>query len=313
MENRKRRTIDWWIYAIPVLLLLTVLFHLALYSRPGRLAIAIYYLGPILVSMLSVLFLLIGLIYSAIKRPFFSKWRLAGFIGLLVFPILYFLRADQSGNFFNAYPSSYENKPSQVKFRVPFDSAVLIGWGGDDADVNYHVAAPDQRWAYDILMVKGERSYSGDSTQLENYYCYGEPVLAPCAGKVVEAVDTEKDMRIGDLSNEAGPSGNYLIIEVAKGQFLHLCHLKPHSLLVKKGDTVTESQVLAQVGNSGHTSEPHLHIHLQSGSIDFGEGIPLLFHHYSSGGKYVARGMPKGGFEKSGKFLGEIIRNVASR
>ena len=57
-------------------------------------------------------------------------------------------------------------------------------------------------------------------------------------------------------------------------------------------------RVLGRIGNSGHTTEPHLHIHLQdSPNDDEGEGIPLYFHHYRLGDRLIDRGMPTGGFD----------------
>jgi hypothetical protein len=55
------------------------------------------------------------------------------------------------------------------------------------------------------------------------------------------------------------------------------------------------AQVLGRIGNSGNTSEPHLHIHLQdSPNDDADEGIPLYFHHYRLGDQLIERGMHTG-------------------
>ena len=47
---------------------------------------------------------------------------------------------------YDPYPSSHDERPSRVPFRVPFDEPVTVAWGGATADVNYHVFLPDQRW-----------------------------------------------------------------------------------------------------------------------------------------------------------------------
>ncbi|MEZ7171746.1 M23 family metallopeptidase [Sporosarcina sp. OR05] len=52
-----------------------------------------------------------------------------------------------------------------------------------------------------------------------------------------------------------------------------MAHMKEGSVAVAKGDTVTTGQLLGKVGNSGNTSEPHLHIHAE---LD-GKGVPLTF------------------------------------
>lgn len=59
-----------------------------------------------------------------------------------------------------------------------------------------------------------------------------------------------------------------------------LAHMTEGSVAVGEGQEVEEGQFLGRVGNSGNTSEPHLHIHAVrtgSGSILEGEGVPVLF------------------------------------
>ncbi len=305
-----KRKVDWWIYAIPALVALTIFFHLLLYFRPGRLGLAVYYLGPLLITFLAILFLVIALLRSLLRRPFFSRWRIAGFLGLMLFPAGYILRGDQQGNFFNAYPSGQSHKISKVAFRLPLDGPVTVAWGGDDAKTNYHVTYPDQRWAYDLVISKGAKTHAGKSTDLNSYYCYGQPVLAPAGGEVVEASGLLPDRRIGDLSETEHAGGNQIVIKVAKDEYLYICHLMPASLLVKKGDIVVQGQPLARAGNSGHTSEPHVHIDLEDRADNGGEGLPLYFSSYSVGGKIVARGMPTGGFDADGALTGQIVQHV---
>lgn len=308
----RRRRIDRWIYAIPVLLLLTVIFYLILFNGPGMLRLMVYYLGSLVVSFLALVFLLIGVVRSLIKRPFFSGWRMAGFAGLLLFPLSYFLLLDKSGYFFTAYPSSHAGYQSDVSFRLPLDGPIGVAWGGDKASTNYHVINPDQRWAYDLWVRRGDKTFAGDSTQLSSYFCYGLPVLAPAAGRVVGIVDTMRDEAIGQ-SDIILPHGNHIVLSVAPHEFLFLCHLKPGSLRVRKGDSVQQGQPLAQVGNSGNTSEPHLHVHLQdTDEPGFGEGIPLYFSHYRTGEKVVEKGMPRGGFTDDWKAAGEVVENMSS-
>ncbi len=311
IPSARRRRIDWWIYAVPALLLLTGIFHLLIFNGPGMLRLMMYYLGPLIVSFLAVVFLLIGLIRSLVKRPFLSGWRAAGFAGLLLFPLSYFLLANTGGYFFAAYPSSHDGYRSNVSFRLPLDGPVAVAWGGDEASTNYHVVNPDQRWAYDLWVRRGGKSFAGDSTRLASYFCYGQPVLSPAAGRVVGVLDSMPDVAIGE-SDVIMPHGNHIVLRVAPREFLFLCHLKPGSVRVTKGDSVHQGQSLAQVGNSGNTSEPHLHVHLQdTDEPGFGEGVPLYFSNYRVGEKVVKKGMPRGGFTDSWEFAGEVVENVS--
>ena len=61
------------------------------------------------------------------------------------------------------------NKVSKVRFRVPFDEPVTIAWGGDAQDVNYHVVAADQRWAYDIVAIDEQgKTFRSDGKRAED-------------------------------------------------------------------------------------------------------------------------------------------------
>ena len=315
--NKKEKTtgkpkIDRWIWTVPALIILTVISHLIIYSRPGGMTgVLLYYLGALVICFFAFVFLVIGLIVSRKKKPYFNRWRTLGFISLLSFLVLYVVRADHSGNYFDAYPSSHDKEISPVHFRLPFDSLIAVGWGGGESSVNYHVSAPDQCWAYDLLRFNNGKTYSGDSLILDNYFCYGIPVLAPANGLVVATNDTAPDTPIGSMGDLTNLLGNYIIIQVAPHQYLFLCHLKPKSIKVVKGDTIIQRQPLALVGNSGHSSEPHLHMHLQdTPTISFGEGIPLYFYNYYADGKFVKRGIPTGGIDAKGTFIGQTVWDI---
>ena len=81
--------------------------------------------------------------------------------------------------------------------------------------------------------------------------------------------------------------------------YLLIAHLKPGSVLVRAGDRVREGQPIGLCGNSGNTSEPHIHIHHQRQDpkgrpINFSEGLPLYFRDHDGAA------MPEGGVEVRG-------------
>jgi murein DD-endopeptidase MepM/ murein hydrolase activator NlpD len=181
--------------------------------------------------------------------------------------------------------------------------------------VNYHVVIPDQRWAYDLLVTKSGMSFQGDGTRLDDYYVYGRAVFAPAAGVVVEVRDSEPDAEVGHWQLRRA-SGNHVIVRVASNEFLFIAHLQRGSIAVAPGERVRAGQPIGRVGNSGNTSEPHLHLHLQDTPTPYlGEGIPLYFRTYWAGGRFVDRGMPTGGRNgrlHSGPFSGQIVEQVRS-
>jgi len=305
-SQHRRFHFEWWHYVALAFLLLQLTFAIVPRLRPGKLGMVFWYFGcdPIIWWAISLLLGVFAFVTSIFRRPFF---RVSRFVGLLIIVLL-----AVSPFTYQTYPSGNANKISNVRFRVPFDEPVTIFWGGDVQDVNYHVIAPDQRWAYDIVAIdaKGQTA-RGSGKALTDYYIYDRPVLAPAYGAVVRAFDGDPDMPIGELGGGTDPGGNQIVLRVADDEYLFLCHLKPGSVRVKKGDVVSAGQEIARIGNSGNTSEPHLHIHLQD-ELDFGEGLPLYFYGYKSDGKYVERGMPRGGIEIVGddiRLAGETIEH----
>lgn len=194
-------------------------------------------------------------------------------------------------------PSEHLNYSTKAALHLPFREEWFVFWGGRSVQDNYHAAYPDQRFAYDFLIVKNDTTHVGDGTRNEDYYCFGKEILAPASGKVVEAVDAVADNTPGvENMNAQEPLGNYVILDHGNAEFSFLVHLQHGSVAVKQGDMVEAGQLLGLCGNSGHSSEPHLHYHLQTTAIfQQGEGLPAQFQSYMADGEPVERGEPTRG------------------
>lgn len=291
-------------YLVVLLAALQVTLYVVPQFRPGLAGVVCWLLGGDQVLWLGItgVVFFIAIVLAARRRPFWNCRRAIGYAALLGLVL--------SPRAFCQYPSSFDDRPSPIRFRLPLDGPVTVAWGGATPDINYHVVAPDQRWAYDLLVTHDGKSHRGEGTHVEDYYCYGQPIVAPADGVVHAVSDGDPDMPIGVLGGGKSAGGNEVVLKVSETEFLFLCHMQPGSLTVKAGDTVTEGQVLGKVGNSGNTSEPHLHIHLQHGPEPFvAEGIPLLFHNYRAGDQIIERGIPTGGFDGS-RFTGQIVEHV---
>ncbi len=92
----------------------------------------------------------------------------------------------------------------------------------------------------------------------------GTPVLAPLSGEVVEVVDSNDRFGPGP---EFRDSLNYITILHGGGEYSQVAHLAKGSAKVHKGETVDEGQVLAETGNSGRMTEPHLHVLFFRGDV----------------------------------------------
>lgn len=203
-----------------------------------------------------------------------------------------FTLRPQQGQRPQAAPSEFEEYQTRTPLRLPFDGDWYVFWGGRTVEQNYHVAHPSQRFAYDIVVHRDGSSHTGDGTRLEQYHCWGQPILAPGAGTVVTAVDSLADQQIGQR-DQRNVTGNHVIIDHGNNEFSLLAHLQRGSVAVRAGDRVQQGQRIGACGNSGNTSEPHLHYHLQNGPA-FGQavGIPAQFNGYTADGQPVARGEP---------------------
>jgi murein DD-endopeptidase MepM/ murein hydrolase activator NlpD len=187
-------------------------------------------------------------------------------------------------------PTDKLDYATRTALHLPFDGAWTVAWGGRTLAQNHHAAARDQRFAYDFVVVKDGSTHTGDGTRNSDYYAYGLAIRAPAAGRVVVAVDGIPENVPGQMDAEHS-TGNYVVIDHGDGEFSFLAHLVPGSLTVHQGDAVEAGRVLGRCGNSGHSSEPHLHYHLQdSPRFAAGDGLPAPWVDYVADGRPVARG-----------------------
>ena len=127
-----------------------------------------------------------------------------------------------------------------------------------------------------------------------DFPAFGEPVYAPADGVVVRVRDRAPDHRSrstwvayafmmveGSLRELAGSRfvlGNHLVLDIGAGQYSLHAHLRRGSVLVRPGDQVYRGQIVAECGNSGNTSEPHLHFQLMDARRPLvAAGLPFDF------------------------------------
>jgi murein DD-endopeptidase MepM/ murein hydrolase activator NlpD len=140
-----------------------------------------------------------------------------------------------------------------------------------------------QRFAIDWVKVDANgRTFAGDARDNKAYHAYGADVLAVADAAVVATKDGIPE-NVPGLTSRAVPitmetvGGNYVVLDLGGGTFAFYAHLQPGSLKVKNGDKVRRGQVLGLVGNSGNSTEPHLHFHVSDGASPLGsEGLPYV-------------------------------------
>lgn len=150
--------------------------------------------------------------------------------------------------------------------------------------------------ALDFYMTENGRSYSGDGQVLEDFYCFGLPVLSPAHGHVVRVRDYLADNPPGDVDVKNN-WGNFILIRLDSGLHILLAHLQQGSVKVKEGDWIEPGRPLAACGNSGRSPQPHLHLQVQH-SAQLGSPTrpfhlcSLLLHRDDSTGEYCVNARP---------------------
>jgi murein DD-endopeptidase len=144
-----------------------------------------------------------------------------------------------------------------------------------------------QRYAIDWVQVGPDmKTYRGDPKDNRSYICYGTEVLAVADATVVEI----KDGIIENVPNQppAVPitletvAGNHIDLDLGGGVYAMYAHLQPGSLRIKLGDRVKRGQVIALLGNTGNSTEPHLHFQLMDrNSPLISEGLPYKLPEYT--------------------------------
>jgi murein DD-endopeptidase MepM/ murein hydrolase activator NlpD len=164
----------------------------------------------------------------------------------------------------------------------------IVGQGGASKIVNQHFGHASQRYALDVLMLNGAgvRARWFYPGALDRYAAWDAEVVSPCDGVVAAAVDQFPDLP-PPWRDPAHPAGNHVAIE-SGGATVYLAHLRRGSVAVRAGDRVRAGQPVGRVGNSGNTTEPHLHIHAETGPypgrFSGRPAIPITF-----GGRFLAR------------------------
>ncbi len=182
---------------------------------------------------------------------------------------------------------------TRAALQLPFEGSWYVLWGGRSYEDNRHTPVPDMRYAMDVFIVKGTGTFTGAGTRNDDYFAWGQPMLAPGAGRVVAVVSGVPD-NAPDAPRPGSLYGNFITIDHGTGEYSLLGHLQKDSVRVKVGDSVVAGEVIARCGNSGMSTEPHLHYQLMDDE-DWKRayGLPAQFLGYVANGRTVARGEPR--------------------
>jgi Peptidase family M23 len=173
----------------------------------------------------------------------------------------------------------------------------LVANGGSIGLLNAHVSTLEaprfaayrgQSYGVDLVRVNryGLRAHGLQPPAVAEYRIFGDSVFSPCAGRVISTTDGLADQPVPEV-DRTHMAGNHVLLSCGSAWVL-LGHLQAGSVRVESGESVHVGTPLGRVGNTGNTSEPHLHLHAQRPGTDVaplsGEPLPIRLD-----GRYLAR------------------------
>ena len=131
---------------------------------------------------------------------------------------------------------------------------------------------------------------TGERNVIKNWYGYGVDVVAVADGTISTIRNDFPESPVlseHPAYNSSQATGNYISMEIGKNKFVFYEHLKPGSIRVKPGQRVKKGDVIANLGFTGQTTGPHLHIHVADADSPLGaEGLPFAFESFMLLGSY---------------------------
>ncbi len=185
---------------------------------------------------------------------------------------------------------------TRAHLRPPF-RGTWTAHNADRSNKNPHYTNRNQRFAVDWSIDDGHgKTYRGEGRRNEDYLAYGQDALAVAAGTVVLVVDGIPDNPAPGQKDGYFVPGNYVAIDLGGGEFALYCHLIPGSIVVRPGQKVAAGALVGKVGNSGNSSEPHLHFQLaDKPRLAEARSLPCKFSDVLLDGKRVPRAWPVDG------------------
>jgi hypothetical protein len=174
---------------------------------------------------------------------------------------------------------AFASPRAAVAVDLPLEGEWAMIAGGRSTLLSHHYRHPHVRNALDFARLVDGQAFAGDPELHASWHSFGQPVLAPADGTVVSVREDLAEQPVGELGQG---EGNAIVLDIGGGRYVVLEHLQQSSALVRPGQSVTQGQRIAAVGNTGGSLSPHLHLQIQDRpSLDDDEvrTIPMVFKH----------------------------------
>jgi hypothetical protein len=149
-----------------------------------------------------------------------------------------------------------------------------------------------ETFAIDWARVRDGVLFRGAGTELGDYVAYGAKIHSVADGRVVSAVNDRPEAPINNdpvapgVHNPAQFAGNSAVVKIGPSEYAIYAHMQPGSVRVKAGQRVRTGQVIGLLGNSGNSSQPHLHFSIQDGREPLSStSLPFVFDRFRFQGR----------------------------
>lgn len=194
---------------------------------------------------------------------------------------------------------------SHLPYGVPIingtaDPSFRWHWGNGIGGTAFNAHSyPEHRYSYDILIWDGNNQTFKDQNKLDqndNFYAWGQDVLAISDGEVIFTNDSFED-NFGQTANPNSKGANLVVIHNTTSDFYHLyAHFQQGKISVAVGEMIAAGEKLGLLGNSGGSSEPHLHVGIcRRDSEGFLRSLPMTFAKIKNGAGKTVTGVPVDG------------------
>jgi len=195
----------------------------------------------------------------------------------------------------------YSDYQDVTKLRLPFDGEWMVWQGGRMLYDNGNAGSDENRYTTSFILIKDGLASENEGKRNTDYFCYGQPVLAPASGVVVQAGTQAQDHAPG-RPTDVMSRGNYVVIAHGNSEYSLIPYMKAGSVKLRPGQRVKQGDIVGECGDSGSSPFPHVEYSLQNTrGFPLPKTLPAQFVDYTADGKPVPIGEP---------LRGQIVSNA---